>query len=64
MKVRIRIWEDDQLDVDMYREYDLTPPKAAFGIHPADAPTPGFTNDTDAINHIVNLAIATWKELT
>lgn len=40
MKVRIRIWEDDQLDVDMYREYDLTPPKAAFGIHPSDTPNP------------------------
>lgn len=63
MKVRIRIWDDDT-EVDMFREYDLTPPKAAFGIHPADAPKPGFTNDEDAIFHLVNLAVATWKELT
>lgn len=63
MKVRILI-SDDLGEVDLQREYDLTPPKAAFGIHPADAPTPGYTTDEDAINHLVNLAIATWKELT
>lgn len=62
MKVRLRIW-DDGTEVDMYREYDLTPPKAAFGIHPTDAPTPRFTDDVEAIHHLVDLATATWKEM-
>lgn len=50
-------------EVDLQRVYDLAPPKAAFGLHPADAPKVGFANDEDAIFHLVNLATAAWKEL-
>lgn len=63
MKVRILI-SDDLGEVDLQREYDLTPPKAAFGLHPSDAPKVGFTNDVEAIHHLVDLATAAWKELT
>lgn len=64
VQVRVLIKDGEGTEVDVSRTFNIAPAKAAFGIHPTDAPKPGYQSDDDAIAHVVGLATTSWKELT